>query len=83
MRRRRSSIRLSHRVVRKPPLAVLPALRSPPRGSREELLSVLAAPSALLFELLLGDGQYLVGEVNELPDVVEVLEDGLDQLSGL
>ena len=64
-------------------LAVLPALRSILRGPRKGLLSFLAATSAFLVELLLGDGQDLVGEVAKLPDLVEVLEDGFDRPSGL
>jgi hypothetical protein len=86
MRRRRSSRRLSHRLVgeEEPLLAVLPTLRSPSRGFREELLSVLAATSVMLFELLLGDGQdIIVRQVAKLPHLVEVLKDGLDRPSGL
>jgi hypothetical protein len=33
----------------------------------------------MLFPLLCGERQDLVGEVVELPDVVEVLEDALDE----
>ena len=51
--------------------------------SGEELLSVLAATGVMLFELLLGDGQDLFGELTKLPDLVEVLEDGRDHLSRL
>ena len=60
--------------------AVSLTLRSRSDASRGFFLSFLGEKLRLvLFPLLSGERQDLVGEGTELPDVVEVLEDALDE----
>jgi hypothetical protein len=60
--------------------AVSLTLRSRSGASRGFFLGILGKKLRFMpFPLLSGERQDLVGEVFELPDVVEVLEDALDE----